>query len=551
MLTDMHHVQRPGQEVQTYYSPSTMAEAIEILERLGERARPVAGGTDLLVELQRGGRAGVEVLVDLSRIRGLDEIAEEPGLLRLGPLVTHNQVMASPACIALATPLAQASREVGSAQLRNRATVAGNVVTASPANDTISALLALGASLELTSSQGVRVLTVNEFVTGFRTTALAPGELVTAVLVPTLGPNQRGIFVKLGLRRAQAISVVHLAVTVAMETADADQLVAEAIVADASIAIGSVGPTVLLIDGFAEALRGRPLNAEAIAAATAVVAGAISPIDDLRAPAEYRRDLTATMTRRALEALAEGRQLAQRGEEQPLLGARVPVIALLPDSEAAGPGLEFGADDAITTTVNGSPLSAAGAAAPTLLDWLRDEAGTNGVKEGCAEGECGACTVLLDGTAVLACLVPAARAHGSEVVTVEGLAASSSAPGESGATEGAAAPGESGQPAASGQSHGGPLHPIQEAFVAEGAVQCGFCTPGFLVAAAKLLEEYPEPSRNQVAAGLAGNLCRCTGYYAIHAAVQTAARAIGAAGRSAEDQAIAVQLGTASNGGGR
>ena len=147
----------------------------------------------------------------------------------------------------------------------------------------------------------------------------------------------------------------------------------------------------------------------------------------------------------------------------------------------------------VRLTVNGEARGAEVAwGGETLLFLLRERLGLPGSKNACEQGECGSCSVLLDGMLVCACLVLAAQADGRDVVTVEGLAA------------------------------GEALHPVQEAFVETGAVQCGFCTPGFVVAVADLLEQEPEPSESHVREALSGNLCRCTGYEKILEAVRLA-----------------------------
>jgi carbon-monoxide dehydrogenase small subunit len=149
----------------------------------------------------------------------------------------------------------------------------------------------------------------------------------------------------------------------------------------------------------------------------------------------------------------------------------------------------------VQVTVNGERQEAEVWEGESLLFALREHMGLPGSKNACEQGECGSCSVLMDGVLVCACLVLAVQADGHEIVTVEGLAAD------------------------------GELHPVQEAFVEAGAVQCGFCTPGLVVAAADLLRRVPEPSEDEIREALSGNLCRCTGYQKIFDAVRMAAGA--------------------------
>lgn len=146
----------------------------------------------------------------------------------------------------------------------------------------------------------------------------------------------------------------------------------------------------------------------------------------------------------------------------------------------------------LTMKLNGREVQVEVEPAAMLVDVLRDELGLTGTKVGCRAGDCGTCTVIIDGEAMTSCLVPALKVNGREVITIEGLA------------------------------KGDRLHPLQQAFIDHGAIQCGFCTPGMILSAKALLDSNPHPTREEIQVAIAGNLCRCTGYEQIIEAIQSA-----------------------------
>jgi xanthine dehydrogenase iron-sulfur cluster and FAD-binding subunit A len=463
-----------------YFIATSLQDAIKRLNDSPEDTRVVAGSTDLILEIRRGMRPEITKIIDISRIHGLDSITiDKNSAIHIGALVTHNTVASSPVIRDHALALAEAAWQVGSPQIRNRGTIAGNVITASPANDTIPALIALNASATLVSISGERTLKVEDLFTGVRKTVLKPNEILKEIFIPSTINQRKSTFYKYALRNAQAISLVNAAVSIEYSEKNIVEVV--------RIAAGAVAPTVIRLKNLEQQLTG--INIDSLKEFDYSSASLeIIPISDIRSSDQFRREMVVAIIKRCFQAFVDEDAYSLIPDHPVTLSTESKDYQDLPST-----GCLVDKDHEIQTNINGREYRFVNAHRKSLLDLIREDAGLTGSKEGCAEGECGACTVYMDGKAVMSCLVPAPRAHLADIVTIEGV------------------------------SDDNELHPVQEAFISEGAVQCGYCTPGFIMSAIKLLEERKDPDESAIKEAITGNLCRCTGYYKIIKAIEKAA----------------------------
>ncbi len=261
-----------------YLRPKDLDDALEMLQMEG--IHPIAGGTNLLVDI-RTGHVKPRGLLDLGAVEELKAIRHDDRMIELGPLLTMAEVTGSPLLNSQVPILTQAALSVGGPQIRNRATLGGNIVSASPAGDIITALVALDASVTLQNKSGMKTMAVEDFVRGPGQTDLRRGDLLTQISFTNPGPHSRSAFFKLGRRNALAISIVNLGIV-----AVADQVSDRSTV---RIALGSVGPKVFRPRQAEALLSQSPVNEEQVRRAAKVAASECSPISDIRASAEYRR----------------------------------------------------------------------------------------------------------------------------------------------------------------------------------------------------------------------------------------------------------------------
>lgn len=469
-----------------YLEPASLKDALALLTEHGDRAQVMAGGTNLLVWIKMEQRAP-ECVINIGKLPGLAEILSQDRRLQIGALTTIRALRNAPQVQADYTALAEACASFGSTQIQMMGTIGGNLCNGSPASDTVPALVAFGAQLALVGSgeEKIRFLSVEEFLLAPGKTALRSDELLVSIML--LSPHRGGVgsaFIKISRVEAD-LAKASVAAVVARED---DRVV------DCRLAYGSVGPTVMRARKAEELLIGETFNAELALEAGQVASEEITPIDDARSTAWYRREVVKAITHDALQTAWQraGEQGSRGAEEQGSGG----------DRETKWQGETRNTFDIsrftqheIELTINGEQHRFRVKPNELLLNLLRERLELTGTKYGCGIGECGACTVLLNGEPVLACLVLAIAVDGSEVLTVEGL-----------------------------QGPNGELDPLQESFIEQNAFQCGYCTPGMLMMAQNLLQENPSPTEDEIREHLKGNRCRCTGYAAIVRAVTSCAQ---------------------------
>jgi carbon-monoxide dehydrogenase medium subunit len=275
-----------------FYNPSSLPETLFLLKRFAGQGKLIAGGTDLLVQMKNRLLAPGKI-INLLQVPELKGIDEKNGGLRLGALVNHEQLDKSASIRNGREILSEAARKVGSLQIRHRGTLGGNLCNASPSADTAPALLTLGAEITLASPEGERRLLLESFFLGPGATVLRDDELLKEVCLPPPPPNTRGTYLKLGRRKSLDLALVSVAVLL---TLNEDGRTCRRV----RVALGGVAPVPLRARNTEKILEGSELEETRIREAAKAASGECRPITDVRASAEYRREMARILTERAI-----------------------------------------------------------------------------------------------------------------------------------------------------------------------------------------------------------------------------------------------------------
>jgi len=304
-----------------YLKPSSLEEAIGLLKQYGGQAKLIAGGTDVMVDIRQK-KYAPQVLISLRGIEGLSYIREEDGGLRIGALTTHRELEKSPLVRERLGALADAVDNLGSVQIRNVATIGGNICNAAPSADTAPPLLALGASVRIKGSEGERVLPLEEFFLGPGETALKDDEILVEFIIPSPPPNSASAYWKHTRRQAMDLPIIGVAMMLAVEKTEAPALKeafgreapleellgaldkSELVCQEVRLALGVAAPTPMRASKAEEFLRGKRVTQEALLQFGEIASSEATPRDTVRGAAWYRREMIKVLPKRlALKCL--------------------------------------------------------------------------------------------------------------------------------------------------------------------------------------------------------------------------------------------------------
>lgn len=473
-------------DMKALYEARSVDHAIRLLQE-HPQAQIIAGGSDVLVQMREGKRAGAELV----SIYGLDELRgvsmEEDGTIRIGPLTSFSHITRDPLIRKYIGVLGEAVDMVGGPQIRNIGTIGGNTCNGVTSADSASTLFAWDAVIELTGPEGVRRIPIRDFYIRAGKVDLRPAEIQTGILIRRESyEGYQGHYIKYAMRNAMDIATLGCSVNVKLSD-DRKTFT------DIRIAYGVAGPVPMRAVHAEAAGKGLPVTEDSIEKISSTVLEDVTPRDSWRASKAFREHISKVLCKRALE---EAVKRAESGTEQEIereekADIRAGVSA---DAEKSFSG-ESGRYKLIRCRINGVDREAVVDVRASLTDMLRNDYSLTSVKKGCEVGECGACNVIIDGECYNSCIYLAAWADGKEIRTLEGL-----------------------------MGPNGELSDIQQAFIDEAAVQCGFCTPGVIMSAVEILESGKEYTRDELRKLLSGHLCRCTGYENILNAVEKTMR---------------------------
>ena len=481
-------------DMKALHEAKSVDDAVRLLLEYPQ-AQIIAGGSDVLVQMREGKRAGAELV----SIYGLDElrgvVMEEDGTIRIGSLTSFSHITKDPIIQKYINVLGEAVDMVGGPQIRNIGTIGGNTCNGVTSADSASTLFAWDAVIELAGPDGIRRIPIKDFYIKAGKVDLRPGEIQTAILIPREAyEGYEGYYIKYAMRNAMDIATLGCSVNVKLSED-------KKTFTDVRIAYGVAGPVPMRAIHAEAAGRGLEVTDENIEKIGDTVLEDVTPRDSWRASKAFREHISKLLCKRALrEAVRRAGGMTEEQSPAILNSKTVEALEKKEQTEASsGASCHMIMTDAesgkqyklVRCRINGVERETMVDVRASLTDMLRNDYSLTSVKKGCEVGECGACNVIIDGECYNSCIYLAVWADGKEIRTVEGL-----------------------------MGPDGELSDIQQAFIDEAAMQCGFCTPGVIMSAVEILESGKEYTRDELRKQLSGHLCRCTGYENILNAVE-------------------------------